>query len=374
MTKLQNSLDISQPIGYSSTAKWSYISLIYSVFYFLPLVVSERHYSVELILLIIATYLVFISLFFVTVFRFGKAALLPIWAIIALAFIASSYHTGCNIFFGYAAFFSGYYFKSRQANGLFAANLVVQLLSAYCFTDFSVYFVFPALAITLGLHLYGHFSRREVLHQLQQQQQSQDIENLAAIAERERIARDMHDLLGHSLSSLALKSELAYKLIDRNDLAQARDEISQVAELSRQTLAQVREAVTGLQQQDLATGLNALINQLEHLGFVCSLHFAISPLPAKHEAALALICKEWVTNIMRHSTGKNVSLSLTQQAQSIELAISDDGNISAINPGNGINGIKARVKELAGTCTVKTESGVSLSVQLPFAEVVDKGD
>ena len=115
---------------------------------------------------------------------------------------------------------------------------------------------------------------------------------------------DMHDLLGHSLSSLALKSELSEKLIEKGNIELAQQEISEVAELARSTLSEVRQAVTGLKLQSLNGGIEKLSEQLQHLGFKTTLDVAPIQVDASMESTLLMLCKEWVTNILRHSQWK----------------------------------------------------------------------
>lgn len=359
--------DILQPIAKSSAAKWSYISLFYSLFYAFPVVLNFQHHSLSDLVIIALVYLVFLVLFFTTVRLVGSKAAIPISLLILLGGFSSSINTGANVLFGYAAFFSGYYFKRRFANLLLSANLLVQLISAYVFELLSIYYLGPGLALSLSLFIYGAFTRKDMISLLNNQRQNEQIESLAAIAERERIARDMHDLLGHSLSSLALKSELAQKLIDRGDSVNAQQEIAEVANIARKTLAEVREAVTGLKKQSLQAGLASLVDNLQNLGFSTRFEMTIPPLPAKLESTLLMLCKEWVTNILRHSNGDEVSIVLQQSEHSVILKIKDNGTAKTIRAGNGINGMQSRVAELEGELKISNDKGVELQLALPLA-------
>jgi two-component system sensor histidine kinase DesK len=357
--------EIGTPIGQTPAAKWSYISLIFSLFYFFPLVVNFKYYSMLDLALSGVAYIVFVWLFLLTARRVGNAAFFPIVATIVLAASVSSFHSGANTLFGYASFFSSYYFRSRYAHLFLVANLSTQLLTALVFDLMFVYYLGPSVAVTVSLYIYGMFSRKETLHFLNNQVKNEQLEQLAAIAERERIARDMHDLLGHSLSSLALKSELAEKLIAKEKYEQAKSEINQVASLARETLSEVRQAVTGLKKQSLSSGVEHLKNELEHLGFKTKAQIDLAQLPAKVESTVFMLCKEWVTNILRHSKGDSVNISLKQDEKFIHLEITDNGELKSLVPGNGIQGIKSRVAELNGTVNINHSSGVALQVQIP---------
>lgn len=268
--------------------------------------------------------------------------------------------------FGYASYFAGYYFSRTKAFGLLVVNLSAQLAAAYVFDLFSPYFLGPSIAVSVSLFLYGVFSRKEYLHVLREHKSKQQIEQLAAIAERERIARDMHDLLGHSLSSLALKSELAAKLADKGQLDTAKQEITEVAALARETLSEVRFAVTGLKQKGLKATINKLSNELKSMEFTVTSHIDDITLPAKVESTLIMLCKEWFTNIMRHCQGNSVTLAITRQADKVCLNIGDNGHTDKLQPGNGIEGMRSRVSEHGGEMTIDHQQGTKLAVTLPL--------
>lgn len=358
--------EITKPIAKGETAKWSYTSLIFSLFYLFPIAFNYDNYTTENLFLVVVIYLVFIGLFLQVMRSSGNRTKLPIVAIILLSALGAGVHPGTNVLFGYAAYFSGYYFKPRIAVTFLLFNILSQLVSAHLFELMTIYFFGPSIAISVSLHLYGVLSRKDTIAQLNQSQQSEQIEHLAAIAERERIARDMHDLLGHSLSSLALKSELAQKLMTKGELEKAACEISEVAALSRETLSEVREAVTGLKKKSLAAGISDLIKQLEHLNFSTNCSLSLPKLSAKIESGLLMLCKEWVTNILRHSKGDKVNIQFSHTDSNIVIVITDNGSVLEIVPGNGILGMQSRVDELNGQLEIKVKEGVELFLSLPI--------
>jgi two-component system sensor histidine kinase DesK len=201
---------------------------------------------------------------------------------------------------------------------------------------------------------------------------NEEIEHLAKVAERERIARDLHDVLGHTLSVITLKSELAGKLIDR-DPERAGREIREVEQISRQALSDVRDAIRGYRSQGLAAELAQAKSTLETAGLTVQCDAATTvKLPAMQESVLSLAVREAVTNVVRHAQAHTCRMRLEQENGSCRLEIHDDGlgGGSAFNSeGNGLRGMRERVEMLGGTLLRSTEAGTTLTITLPLKEV-----
>ncbi|MBO9716660.1 MAG: sensor histidine kinase [Pseudoxanthomonas sp.] len=196
---------------------------------------------------------------------------------------------------------------------------------------------------------------------------SQDeVRRLAATAERERIGRDLHDLLGHTLSLVALKADLAGKLIERDPHA-AQREIGELGQVAREALGQVRRAVTGIRAVGLAAELAAAKVLLEGEGTSLQVERGELALAPEQETVLALCLREAVTNIHRHAHARNVRVSLCEVAQQWRLQVEDDGRGGAIRPGNGLDGMRERLQALGGSLHVGPlrDRGTCLVAELP---------
>jgi two-component system, NarL family, sensor histidine kinase DesK len=203
---------------------------------------------------------------------------------------------------------------------------------------------------------------------------NEEIENLAKVAERERIARDLHDVLGHTLSVITLKSELAGKLIDR-DPQRAGKEIREVEQISRQALSDVRDAIRGYRSQGLVAELAQAKTTLETAGLTVQCDAATTvKLPAVQESVLSLAVREAVTNVVRHAQARSCRMRLEQQNGSCRLEIQDDGQGSSNGEGNGLRGMRERVEMLGGTLNRSNESGTTLTITLPLKEVMPKSE
>jgi len=197
---------------------------------------------------------------------------------------------------------------------------------------------------------------------------NEEIEHLAKLAERERIARDLHDVLGHTLSVITLKSELAGKLIDR-DPGRAGKEIREVEQISRQALSEVRDAIRGYRAGGLAAELVHAKATLETAGVTVQCDAATSvQLPAMQESVLSLAVREGVTNVVRHARASNCRLHLEQHNGSCRLEIADDGQGFYTLEGNGLRGMRERVEMLGGTLERTNRSGTTLIITLPLRD------
>jgi two-component system sensor histidine kinase DesK len=194
-----------------------------------------------------------------------------------------------------------------------------------------------------------------------------EVRRLAALAERERIGRDLHDLLGHTLSLVALKSELAGKLVER-DPTGARRELDEVTRVAREALTQVRSAVTGIRAAGIAAELASarLLLELDGVAF----RYALAPvaLPPTLETVLAMTLREAVTNIQRHARASSASALFEVVGGGIVLRVVDDGRGGTIAPGNGLCGMRERIEALGGTLRVDSvpARGTTVEASLPL--------
>jgi two-component system sensor histidine kinase DesK len=191
----------------------------------------------------------------------------------------------------------------------------------------------------------------------------EEVRRLAAMAERERIGRDLHDLLGHTLSLITLKLELSRRLIDR-DTDAARREMEEAESVARHALAEVRSAVTGIRATGLAAELASarlLLNaSMVHFDYVSDL----PQLPERLEAGLALVLREAVTNIHRHARASFAEARIEVTAGVLTLCVADNGSGGVSDEGNGICGMRERVRALGGTLAFESERGKGTRVRI----------
>ena len=202
-----------------------------------------------------------------------------------------------------------------------------------------------------------------------------EVRRLAATAERERIGRDLHDLLGHTLSLITLKLELARKLSERNPEA-SRLEMADAERVARSALAEVRSAVTGIRSTDLAAELASARLMLECSQVQLDYRPPPAGLPPHLERGLSLVLREAATNITRHAHAGCVQMQFARDGDVLQLMIADDGRGGVNADGNGLAGMRTRVRELGGTLSIESPrgGGTRLLVRVPIVDVESVDD
>lgn len=339
-------------------------SLVFSCFYFLPLVFNWAHFDALAVVLTVFIYALFLGLYSWGVYSKGNKAFLPVLGIVLVSLFGSMVTPGTQSFFGFAAYLCGFNFSKQHAwQGMIGIALSV-FAAANLFIIHDSSFLLSSFIVSIGLFFFGMTERQSRIHKLKEAQSESQIEQLAAIAERERIARDLHDLLGHSLSSIALKAELAGKFCQASKLDLAQAEINAVAELSRQVLSEVRQAVSGLKLKGLNEEIHKLCQQLESKGFAVELRLQDALFNAKLESSLILMLREAVTNILRHSYGNKVTITVETVHDEVKVAITDNGFVEELIPGNGLKGIEERSQQFLGHVEIDTTNGMALMITL----------
>lgn len=345
------------PLGWTPYA-W----LIYLSFYIVAAVMTSK--TVADWAINAGGLVVFLALYFRAFWLRGHALLRTALAIVGLGVILSPHNMGANAFFIFGAAFLGDALRPAAAVKWLLGIAAVIAAEAWL-VPLDIRNWLPGLVFSLligGTNIHFGEVRRKDRALLAARKNA---EHLAAVAERERIARDLHDLLGHTLSVIVIKSELASKLADI-DPARAANEIRDVERISRNALAEVRHAIHGYRgeriEQELATARTAL----EARGV--TLVGDVPPLEVEPaiERALALALREALTNVLRHSRAKQCDVHAERSEDAIRLIVQDDGVGSGDKEGAGLSGMRARLAEIGGTVIRDGSRGTRLELSVPI--------
>ena len=196
----------------------------------------------------------------------------------------------------------------------------------------------------------------------------EEVAHLATIAERERISRDLHDLLGHTLSMITIKAELAGKLLQRDPSA-CQQEIADIEKAARTALNEVRSAVSGYRQVGLTHELANAASSLAAAQITLRTRSDHLRLNAATENILSLALREAVTNVIRHSGADSCSIDVAAQDGWVTLRVSDNGqhlpDLLHLQSGNGLTGMRERVEANGGRVTLQIDGGLCLQIDLP---------
>jgi two-component system sensor histidine kinase DesK len=334
--------------------------------FFYPVIARQPFLTV--ILPTLLTIPVYVYLHLCTYFYGGPpmARMRYILAVYALGFTLTYFNPAAlgYLIFG---FFSVAFTLPLRISRLVIGGVILVYISEMILLEYNIEAILSVAlpAVLLGISaIYTAYTTQQQMHL---RRSNEEIMRLATLAERERIGRDLHDLLGHTLSVVALKSELARKLIDR-DLDAARAEIGEVERVARDALSQVRHAVSGIRSTALGAELLAATALLEAQGVKVKCETENVKLTHDRETALALSLREAATNIRRHSGASGVTIRVRKESASVVVEVADDGRGGRIVPGNGLNGMRERLDGVGGTLALmpNKDGGVLLRASVPI--------
>jgi len=349
-----------------------YLWLMYLVFVFLGPPLMHAAGEIWVWVGTVVSVLLFVPLYFVGYWVEGRRLLLVSTGIMVVGMATAWFNTGGNTYFIFAAYFAGYAAETRGQG----VRYLLSTLSGLAFTSVliqpSPYFWIPAVAGSCVIGLLGIELRQRVQQNADLRIARAEVAALARIAERERIGRDLHDLLGQSLSVVSLKAELARRLVEA-DPERAAVELKDIQDVARQSLSEVRTAVRGYrvsQGSGLRFELDNARRALDAAGVELECPEDLSPLAkrldAEHEAVVALALREGVTNVVRHAGAAACTVRFVLDADTYGVEICDDGRGGlGASLGAGLQGMRERVESLGGQLELRTRPG--MTIRLTFA-------
>ncbi len=309
--------------------------------------------------------LVFLFLYFHGHRTTGKKLIIDMLGILIVGSLMANISQGASVFFVFSAAFSCR--LGAVSSALWGIALVVIWVAALSFLfDYHMYFYGTSIFFSImigGINIY--YSEIERGRQ-ELKLSKQETRDLAKVAERERIARDLHDVIGHTFSVITLKSELAAKLIEL-DTDKAKKEITELGQISRDALKQVREVVSGYRTSDLNTELAYAKYVLESNSINFDYKFDDFEMNDALNKELAIILKELVTNVLKHAEATQAKASIFLEQHTITLHFQDNGKglANIKSKGFGLKGMHERVESLSGSLSYTTNSGAVFTINVP---------
>lgn len=277
----------------------------------------------------------------------------------------SKYNPGSSVFIIFCACFIPWVFRNSK-HAYFGLLTLMAAIGIHAYLARPPFgFWITSLVVALGVAGSNiHFAEKSRADKKLRMAHG-EIEHLARVAERERIARDLHDVLGHTLSLIIVKSTLAGKLIDKYP-EKARSEIADIEKVSRDAMAEIRSTLGGYSAYKLTEELQRARAALGSAGVELKSETAEITLTPAQESVLALITREAITNVVRHAHARQCRLKLAASNGDCILEIQDDGLGGIHNEGNGTRGMRERIEALGGTFERDTSSGTRLRFEFPL--------
>lgn len=245
--------------------------------------------------------------------------------------------------------------------------------------DGASYFWIGFAVLVAGFVTYATRRRNELEGELAHAREQNA--RLAVVDERERIARDLHDLLGHSLSVIAVKSQLAERLLERDEPGRAATEIREVRGVARDALHEVRHVVDGYRRRPLAAEVASSAAALRSAGLEVATELPDRPIPQDVEDVLAFVVREGTTNVLRHGRADHATLAVRTEDDRVVAAVADDGpspvagRVVPAEPAGdaserigGLRGLAQRLATVRGTLAVGPgpDGGTTLRATVPL--------
>ena len=347
-------------------SKLSWVYLINLIFYIIPLFTVR--FALWQYLSMAAALLLFLVCYFWAYRSCRRDMHWPIAGIVLVAALITPVNPGSISMFAYAGFFIGFAYALPRYLLLMALLIALLVVLELTLTIHWHLFLLMGVPIVLAVSFLGRAEQAKHKHRLAEQQSEDEIKQLATMVERERIARDLHDILGHTLSSIILKADLAHKLLAHQQSDAAQQQLTELSQIAREALSQVRQSVSGYKHQGLAAEVSKLLARLRDAGFQAVLTGEIPQLAGRQETALILVLTELVTNVIRHSNGDRCWLSFVPQGHDMTVCLRDNGKAGEIKEGNGITGLRERLAAIGATLALQQQDGLSACIQLPLQE------
>ncbi len=337
--------------------------LVYMLFYFFPWLFKAP--SLNDVIAIMVGIAVFLPIYFNAAEKHDLRCLPNVIGISLVGFAVSPFFGSHGVFHIFACAQAGFIRPVKSAVGVVLgvtiAYLAFALLTNQSWWD--VFFpVFVAVLVATG----SVFTADQIEEQSVLRRSNEYDQQMAALAERERIANDLHDLLGQTLTLVTLKSDIALKLMEK-DPQRAALEIAEIRDASRDALRDVRSAIYDMNKTDLETELRRAKKILNAAGVNLEIHGSSPDLSAQNDHVLGLALRESITNIIRHAQASEAVISFDVTNEQVLMEIQDNGTVQSMTEGSGLSGIRKRVEELAGQVVFERVKGMRVLLSLPIS-------
>ncbi len=340
-----------------------YVWLVFLAFYYFQPIFG--HASAKEWLITISSTAVFLALYFGIFWVKAPYTYLLLISMASMGFGLARMNQGASVFIIFTSSFIPWVLGTTKRAFSALAGLIALLAIDALWFHAPTGFWATSMVVALGVAGSNiHFAEKNRADAKLRMAQS-EIEHLAKMAERERIARDLHDVLGHTLSLIIVKSTLAGKLLEKYP-EKARSEIGDIEKVSREAMAEIRNTLRGYNTYKLCDEMQRAKSVLESAGVAMESDAVEIAMTPAQESVVALIMREAVTNVVRHAQAQHCQLRIAPNNGNCVFEIQDDGRGGFQAEGNGLRGMRERVEALGGTLARDSSSGTKLKFEFPL--------
>ncbi|MBO0380242.1 sensor histidine kinase [Staphylococcus hominis] len=349
-------------------------TLIYLLFPIIS-IFNEKRGSQTVYLIVLAIFIVSYLMLVIYYYRFNNNVIYSLLVVhyVGIIYFVYAINPMNSLFFFFSAFALPFMFevtiKSIEfITFIIAIFLCLIITSIYQIQYITVLVIFYLVILIITL---GNFkTKKDGALKNEIEEKNKYINTLIAEQERQRIGQDLHDTLGHVFVSLSLKSELAYKLIDK-DQEKAKNEILAINQISKDTLIKVRNIIENLKSQSFEEEVQSIKNILKdaNIQFELKNIRKVNVLTPTKQSILSMILREAINNVIKHAKASKIYCEMIQEDNNLYLIIQDNGKGCNTTEDFKLKSIENRVKLLKGKLEIKSKNGMHIRIMIPREDI-----
>lgn len=349
-------------------------TLIYLLFPIIS-IFNEKRGSQTVYLIVLAIFIVSYLMLVIYYYRFNNNVIYSLLVVhyVGIIYFVYAINPMNSLFFFFSAFALPFMFevtiKSLEfITFIIAIFLCLIITSIYQIQYITVLVIFYLVILIITL---GNFkTKKDGALKNEIEEKNKYINTLIAEQERQRIGQDLHDTLGHVFVSLSLKSELAYKLIDK-DQEKAKNEILAINQISKDTLIKVRNIIENLKSQSFEEEVQSIKNILKdaNIQFELKNIRKVNVLTPTKQSILSMILREAINNVIKHAKASKIYCEMIQEDNNLYLIIQDNGKGCNTTEDFKLKSIENRVKLLKGKLEIKSKNGMHIRIMIPREDI-----
>lgn len=351
------------------------LSTLMYLFFPIISIFNEKQGSQIVYLIVLVIFIISYFILVLYYYRFNKNVIYSLLVIhyAGIIYFVYTINPMNSLFFFFSAFALPFMFevtiKSKEFITFITSMILCLIITCiYKIEYISVLVIFYLVILIIALGNFKTKKDRELKKEIEEK--NRYINTLIAEQERQRIGQDLHDTIGHVFASLSLKSELAFKLIDK-DKDKAKEEILAINQISKDTLIKVRNIIENLKSQSFEEEVQSITTVLKDANtqFESKNIRSVNVLNPTKQSILSMILREAINNVIKHANASKVYCEIIQEENKIYLIIRDNGKGFNVSEDIKLKSIENRAQLLNGKLEIKSKNGMHICIMIPREDI-----